>query len=405
MAGQEYKGTILPQELVDAYQKALTATDQARSLVKDSSVIAIIGPIYSNNAVAAARVAAANGVPLITPTANQNGISALGPTIFQANPDYEQRGRAMARYAVQVLGSHTVGVLAPSDTYAKFLAEGFVKEAKAEGANVAVFQSYQKGTSDLRAQFTAIRAAGLQQTAEPMVMFGGKMTRPDVMNLVRLGLPIKRVDSLLAHGAKVSTRWLLGPRGKELLDSVGVHVWYDQSALDSLERSVTGIEALYCPISGPEEIGIVSSQIVYNNIKTHILGSGEWNSVPDLDASQRYCKGIQFESDTYVDTSSVAFKQFSTEFVMQLKKSPDRFTIYGYDAASLVLSHIARGGTSRIALTRFLASSKSFQGVRGKIGFSAGRVNSWIHIMEYNGDGLVHVTEVHGSPVSEEGTK
>ncbi len=400
--GKSYQISL---EASDTEHDLQIATDKARALVKDSTVLAIIGPVYSTEAIAAARVAGANDVPLITPTANQNGISALGPTIFQANPDYEQRGRAMARYAVGTLGAKIVAVLAPSDTYAKFLADGFIKEAKEEGANVAVVQWYQKGMSDLRAQFSAIRAAGLLQSAEPIVQFGGKISRQDVMNLVRLGLPVRRVDSLLARGAKVSARWLLGPRGKELLDSVGIRLWYDQSAVDSTDLPVTGIEALYCPISGPDEIGIVSSQLVYNNIKTHFLGSGEWNSLSDLEANRRYCKGIQFESDTYIDSSSDAFRKFITEFNLRFKKNPDRFTIYGYDAMNLVLSQIANGATNRRALTRALSSVSAFSGVRGKIGFTEGRVNGWIHILEYDGDGLRHITEVNGSPLTTMSTK
>ncbi len=383
----------------DTQHDIQVATEKARALARDTTVVAILGPIYSNEAIAAARVAAANGLPLVTPTANQNGIAALGQTIFQANPDYEQRGRAVARYAVQNLGCRTVGVLAPSDTYAKFLADGFVKEAKEEGANVAVMQWYQKGMSDLRAQFTAIRAAALQQTAEPLVSFAGKMSRQDVMNLVRLGLPVRRVDSLMEKGGKVPARWLLGPRGKDLLDSIGIKMIYDQSYVDSTNIPVTGIEALYCPISGPEEIGIISSQLVYNNIKTHFLGSGEWNSLPDLEANRRYSSGIQFESDTYVDSSSQAFREFSSAFSARYGKAPDRFAIYGHDVASLVLEQIAKGATSRIPLAKALAAVNGFQGVRGRIGFSEGRVNAWIHILQYSGDATRHVAEVHGSPL------
>ena len=381
------------------------STELTRDLVKDSTLLAIVGPVYSNTAIAAARVAGANSVPLVTPTANQNGIGALGSTVFQANPDFEQRGRAMARYAVASLGAKVVGVLAPSDTYAKFLADGFVKEAKEEGANVVVIQWYQKGMSDLRAQFLAIRSAGLVQTSDPMVEFGGKMNRQDVMNLVRLGVPIRRCDSLLAHSAKVSARWLLGPRGKELLDSVGIHLWYDETLVDSTEIPVTGIDALYCPISGPEEIGIISSQFVYNNLQTHFLGSGEWNNLPGLEANRRYCKGIQFESDTYVDSSNGAYRKFVDDFVQQFKKSPDRYTLFGYDAMSLVLAQIAAGATNRPALTRALSSVKDFPGLRGKIGFGAGRVNVWIHILEYDGEGLKHLTEVNGSPLTGAPTK
>ncbi|MGA9119580.1 MAG: penicillin-binding protein activator [Bacteroidota bacterium] len=381
----------------DSKHDIQVATDAVRAFAADSSVVAVIGPVYSNVAIAAARVAGANRLPLLTPTANQNGIAALGPSVFQVNPDYEQRGRAMARYAVRSLGARVVGVLAPSDTYAKFLADGFAKEAKEEGATVAAIAWYQKGMSDLRSQFSALRAAGLQQMAEPMVSFGGKLGPQDVMKLVLLGVPVKRVDSLLAKSARVPARWLLGPRAKEMLDSVGIRLWYDQTGVDSLDKSVTGIQALYCPISGPDEIGVVSSQLVYNNIKTHLLGSGEWYSLPDLDGSRRYCTGVQFETDTFVDSSTSAYRQFSGDFSTQFKKPPDKFTLYGYDAASLVFSLLSRGATSREALTTALGATRDFEGLKGRVGFSAGRVNAWVHIVEYNGEGVVPVTEVNGS--------
>jgi ABC-type branched-subunit amino acid transport system substrate-binding protein len=398
--GAEGRNLQISLDTRDSKHDVQTVTDEVRALVRDSSVIAVIGPVYSNVAIAAARVAGANRVPLVTPTANQNGISELGPSVFQVNPDYEQRGRAMARYAVQVLGCRVVAVLAPSDTYAKFLADGFAKEAKEEGATVIAVAWYQKGMSDLRSQFATLRAAGLQETAEPLVAFGGKMGPQDVMKMVLLGVPVKRVDSLLAKGAKVPARWLLGPRGKELLDSVGVQLSFDVTGVDSIEKSVTGIQALYCPISGPEEIGVVSSQLVYNNIKTHLLGSGEWNSLPDLDASRRYCTGIQFETDTFVDSSSTAFRQFFADFSAQFKRPPEKFTLYGYDAANLVFSLIAGGATSRESLTTALAATTRFPGLRGRIGFSRGRVNAWVHVVEYNGEGIVPVTEINGASES-----
>jgi ABC-type transport system substrate-binding protein len=41
MAGQEFKGTILPPELVDTYQKALTATDQANKIALTKQFLAM----------------------------------------------------------------------------------------------------------------------------------------------------------------------------------------------------------------------------------------------------------------------------------------------------------------------------------------------------------------------------
>jgi hypothetical protein len=97
---------------------------------------------------------------------------------------------------------------------------------------------------------------------------------------------METVDSLLEKSAEVDAEKLLGPRAKYILDSLGISTPVDESSLDSLESAVTGIDGMYVPIGMPEEIGVVASQIVYFNIKTGILGSGEWNSFPELDANK-----------------------------------------------------------------------------------------------------------------------
>ena len=90
-----------------------------KELAADQEVIGILGPMFSSTTLTAARAAQEAAIPLISPTANANGIAALVQFVFQANPDYEMRGRAMARYAVGKLGFRTMAVLAPSDAYGK----------------------------------------------------------------------------------------------------------------------------------------------------------------------------------------------------------------------------------------------------------------------------------------------
>jgi ABC-type branched-subunit amino acid transport system substrate-binding protein len=375
-----------------------TAASEAKALAADGTVVGILGPVFSATTTAAARVASAGGVPLVTPTANQNGIAGLGTTIFQANPDYEQRGRAMARYAVERLGFHVLAVLSPSDTYAKFLADGFASEARALGAEVAANEWYQKGTADLRSQLLDIRRASFRQGAEAMISFAGKMARLEVMKLVGLGVRPSLVDSLLAASSVVPVRLLLGPRGRELVDSAGMKVVYDEVWADSLRFPAGGIEALYCPVSSPGEIGIVSSQIAYFNIKTQLLGSGEWNSLNQLETHRRYTLGVRFESDSYVDTSTSAYREFLGAFTARFRRQPGKNTLFGYDAASLVLSVLGKGAATRTALAQGLALVREYRGVRGRIGFTSGRVNSWMHVLEYTEDGIIHVGEISGEP-------
>jgi ABC-type branched-subunit amino acid transport system substrate-binding protein len=382
-------------EARDSEREPDIASRAVRELAADLGVIGIIGPVFSNEALAAADVAQANGIPLVTPTANAVGIAAKGPMVFQANADYDVRGRAMARHAVKKLGMTTLAVLAPEGSYAATLANSFVEEVRALGARVIAVQWYPRGAQDLKQQLREIRLAALLEETPPYLDFGGKMKRADMMRLVDAGIPLSRVDSLMASGARIPASSLLGPSARSILDSLQIPVDYDQSRLDSLEYSVTAIQGLYVPVSAASEIGVVASQAVFFHIKAQLLGSGEWNDIGELTANRRYCTGIVFETDTYIDSSTASYQDFLTRYRKTFNRFPSRNSLYGYDSARLLLQGIRAGAGNRPALQRMIEAIRDFRGLRSRIGFGPNRVNRWLTLVEFDGDDVRRVEEIN----------
>jgi ABC-type branched-subunit amino acid transport system substrate-binding protein len=381
-------------ETRDTEREPQRAVQGAQELADNRQVIGILGPVFSATVTPAAVVANAHGVPLITPTANADGIAATGAYVFQANPDYDARGRAMARYAIQKRGFHSLAVIAPVDAYGKFLAEGFVREAERLGAHVLATEWYQRGTSDLKLPLSRIRRAGMLVGDDVRISFSGRMTRATMMQLMDCGVPLRRLDSLMSKGAVISARELLGNGARRMMDSLDIHVAFDESRVDSMEYPVESIEAIYAPISTPEEIGVVSSQVVYFNFRTQILGGGEWYNFAELSANRRYCEGVEFDSDTYVDTARADFKQFVDDFSNRFKKRPTKNTLFGYDAALLVLHAVTMGATTRDALQRALAGTESYQGFHAKISLTGRRVNTWMTVLRYAKDEIRRIGEI-----------
>ena len=91
---------------------------------------AIIGPLFSEEAVAVADLADSAGVLLVVPLATDGTVAEEKTTVFQANPTYEMRGRMMARHAIQRLRHSRLGVIASADSYAARMAEAFEEEAR-----------------------------------------------------------------------------------------------------------------------------------------------------------------------------------------------------------------------------------------------------------------------------------
>jgi branched-chain amino acid transport system substrate-binding protein len=313
-------------DVKDDERDSVLAMSITREFVSSNDVVGIIGPLFSEMVDACAPVADHAGMPIISPTATSDGIAAIGPHVFQANPDFAMRGKAMARYAVQQLGYTSLAVLAPDEPMGRTLTRSFVKEAEQLGASLVAEEYYASGATDLREQFTNIRTAGLK--------IQGTTSLPD-----------------------------------------------------DFDESVTSIQGIFLPVSSPDELSIIASQMKYFNIQAQILGSGEWYDPNQLETHRRDLDGALFTSDWYVSDQDSALLEFRSSYSAQTKKPATRYTLVGYDVCQLLLHQIESGSTTREKLTAALSAVRNFRGLHSKITLIHGRVNSDVYILRLiNGD-------------------
>ncbi len=112
---------------------------QAKSLVENDSVQVILGPMYSDEALAVSEYCGARGVVMLTPTATDERISLHSPNSFQLNPTHRARGASMARFAVQDLHAKTACIFAQDSTYGKDMGIGFKETFEMLGGEVKLF--------------------------------------------------------------------------------------------------------------------------------------------------------------------------------------------------------------------------------------------------------------------------
>lgn len=404
-----YNGMLLAQEehassperrvsvefvVKDTDRNPIRAEVFALELAGDPDVVAILGPVFSQTTQRAAAAVAQRGIPLVTPTANANGIAALGPAVFQANPDYDHRGRAMARYAVLEAGMSALAVLAPADAHGRAMGEAFVAEAARLGAPVLAAEWYARDATDLGDPLGRIRAAVRASGAEPLLNFAGRVRPGDRARLVQAGVPPATLDSLMERSATVRASALLGPRARRIIDSLQLQGMAVQPPLPGGDSAAVVLDGIYLPIGAAEEIGVVSSQLAYHNIRARILGSGEWHALDELDANRRYCTGVTFESDSHVREEDPGYQDFRSRFEARFGAPPGRNALYGYDTARMVLGLINAGASTRPALAAALARVRDYPGYHSRVTLLHRRVNSWLSILRYEGDGVRHLLDV-----------
>lgn len=105
----------------------------------NQNVNMVIGPLFSESAYAMAGDVEGYGIPMIPPLANSDTLNIDNPYIYQPNPTFAKRGKALARFAVNDLDKDTLAVITETDTQGMEEAYAFREEAERLGAKVVHF--------------------------------------------------------------------------------------------------------------------------------------------------------------------------------------------------------------------------------------------------------------------------
>ena len=115
---------------------AANAPSIANELVWNHDVDVILGPLFSEVAVAMSEFAELYEVPMVTPLANSDSLNLDLSYTYQLNPTFAIQGRRMAQYAIQNLGYDTLAVIAERGSLGEPSAVAFLDETRKLGAEV-----------------------------------------------------------------------------------------------------------------------------------------------------------------------------------------------------------------------------------------------------------------------------
>ncbi len=363
-----------------------------REFLRDKDVLAVIGPMFSDVALACAPVANAEHIPLLSPTANETGITKSGPYMFQLNPDLSMHGKAIARYAIREMGLKRLAVLAPNDPMVNELVDQFVNEARRLGADVVAVELYPPDSTTLRDQFMELRRAAAAGDAK--ISFAGKMQKSKVESILHAGADPKLVDSLLAVDGEIGVIKLLGTRGRRIADSLHLRLSVPLVQSDDIENPITAIDGIFIPLADAEQIGIVASQMAYFNIKTQMLGSAAWYDLTQLESQKRYVDGVVFCSESFVDGDDSAYSVFKSSFTNRVGEPPSKYALFGFDAMNLLLSVIQDGARKREDIARSLGTVDGFHGLHTTVSFDNRRVNAVMNVLRYHRNEIKKIGEI-----------
>jgi branched-chain amino acid transport system substrate-binding protein len=180
--------------LRDIGEQADLATSQARDLLNRDSVVALVGPQYSRDAIPVASLAQQARVPMISPMSTHPETTFDKPYVFRIAFMDDLQGRALASFARETLHARRAALLYDvALDYSRNLSRIFAEEFIARGGSVVSDQHFTSDQAeDFTAQLLRIKAS------HPDVIFAPNFSSADSIQLVqarRLGLGITFLGS------------------------------------------------------------------------------------------------------------------------------------------------------------------------------------------------------------------
>ena len=126
-----------------------------------NSLVAIVGPIFSNEVRATLEEFDDYDIPIISPTATDDDLTGLNPNFFQANPSFSTRGKVMAQYIFYVENKRIVSVINSINGYSPLLASNFSEEFERLGGTVLRRETFKDTTTDFSVPLSNIYSDSL----------------------------------------------------------------------------------------------------------------------------------------------------------------------------------------------------------------------------------------------------
>jgi len=317
--------------IVDDRAEPSTALRKVKQALVQDSVIAVIGPLLSASAatVAAWMSERTPHIPLITPTATEDGIARMGKNIFQLNVSTAKLASSIAEYAMNCLQINEFAIMSPNNDYGLLMASEFQRTVERKGGVILAIQSYAEGMPDYQGEFKL---------------------------LVDRKLVIDKRRSALSKEVKPPPA---NPRSKE--------------------EEGLNYPAVFIPSTNSKDAGLMVAQTLFNKLKVgHLLGSSGWYGKEFLLNAKKQAEGSVFS--VALVSNDENRKSFSESFKRRWQREPDENKIAGlsYDAIRIINS-VLNAETDPLP-TRILRK-KEYNGVYGKIRFTESGTNESVGII------------------------
>jgi ABC-type branched-subunit amino acid transport system substrate-binding protein len=318
-----------------------------------AGVAAIVGPVRSSEAVAAAPYAEEARLPLLS-FARRDDVADLGEFVFRVGLTPGDQAGALVRFCTEQRGCKRFAILYPEDEYGTSFKNRFWDAIEANGGSVVAVESYTPGSVDWQSEIKQL--VGLEPISpgeRERVKERDKLRRNAVQNAVKLAAP----------------------------ELMGLPPYVD-------------FDAIFIP-DDAASVGLILPQLRFFDVRDVVyLGASGWNDPALVKIAAREATRAVFTDEFFAGSARPEVVEFVRSYAATYGGPPDAYAAEAYDAAAVLRAALADvGAADGDALRERLLELPATTGVTGLNAFdAAGGARKSLEFLTVRGSAIVATT-------------
>ncbi len=314
-----------------------TAAAAVRELAADPSVMAIVGPIFSEESLASADAAEEQGVPLVT-LSTRESVSEGRSQVFRTRTTPGDEVDVLVEYAFNELGAESFAVLYPESRYGRGMRKLYWDAVVARGGRMVAASSYDPSSTDFAGPVRDMIGYRFLTNWELKAL----RQRDELLRAIRV---LKPRDQAMVRKAAYS---LIGPELVPLPPIVDFDVLFIPDAADS--------------------VAMIAPALAFHEVKgVRLLGSSDWVDEELLRVARHHVSGSVISTSFYAESDVSIVSEFVARFTQMFEETPDAYAAQAFDAANLVLVQMASGFRDREGIRAGLLDTRAYPGATGTL--------------------------------------
>ena len=311
------------------------AAAAVRELANEPDLVAIVGPIFSGEAIAAAEAAEQVGVPIVALSTRED-IAVDRSQVFRTRTTPADEVDVLVGHAVDVLKAQRFAVLYPRTRYGLGMRKLYWDGVTARGGKMVAASSYEPDAVDFS---TAIRN-----------MIGYRFItdreRAALAEREVLMQNARRLEPEAAALVRTEAYSMLGPEGEPL-------------------PPIVDFDVLFIPDSA-DKIALIGPGLAFHEVRgVRLLGTSDWVDDKLLSAGRAHVSGAIISTSFYPESDVPFVTEFMEGYRATYASEPDAYAAEAYDATNLLLVQLSAGKSDRDGVRAGLLDMRAYPGATG----------------------------------------